>query len=77
MTCESNSVETMFKQECQEIAQELISATAIMLIKTKPDKAYPEMVRGLVEHGGYKLGEAECLANQLIRIVGRQESVTQ
>lgn len=77
MTCESNSVEMMFKQECQEIAQELISATAIMLSKTKPDKAYPEMVRGLVEHGGYKLGEAECLVNQLIRIVGRQEAVTQ
>ena len=77
MTCESNSVEMMFKQECQEIAQELISVTAIMLSKAKPDKAYPEMVRGLVEYGGYELGEAECLANQLIRIVGRQEAVTQ
>ena len=67
----------MFEQECRQIAQELIDATAIMLSRTTPDKAYPEMVRGLVEHGGYKLGEAECLANQLIRIVGRQESVTQ
>ena len=67
----------MFDPECQQIAQELINATAIMLRRTTPDKAYPEMVRGLVEHGGYKLGEAECLANQLIRIVGRQESVTQ
>ena len=42
----------MFKQECQEIAQELISVTAIMLSKAKPDKAYSEMVRGLVEYGG-------------------------
>ena len=67
----------MLEQECREIAQELIVATAIMLSRTTPGKAYPEMVRGLVEYGGYKLSEAERLANQLILIASRQEAATQ
>ena len=67
----------MFEQECRQIAQELIDATAIMLSRTMPDKAYPEIVRGLVEYGGYELGGAERLANKLIRIASIQEAVTQ
>ena len=67
----------MFEQECQQIAQELIDATAIMLSRTTPDKAYPEMVRGLVEYGGYELDGAERLAKSLLRIASMQEAVTQ
>ena len=48
-----------------------------MLSRTTPDKAYPEMVRGLVEYGGYELGGAERLAKKLLRIASRQEAVTQ
>lgn len=67
----------MFDPECQQIAQELINATAIMLRRTTPDKAYPEMVRGLVEYGGYELDGAERLAKSLLRIASMQEAVTQ
>ena len=71
----------MFEKECRqialELAQELIDATAIMLSRTTPDKAYPEMVRWLVEYGGYELGRAEHMANQLIRIASIQEAATQ
>ena len=67
----------MCEQECRQIALELIDATAIMLSRTTPDKAYPEMVRGLVEYGGYELGGAERLAKKLLRIASRQEAVTQ
>ena len=67
----------MLEKECLEIAQELINATAAMLSVTKPDKAFPVMVRGLVEYGGWKFDEAEHLAKQLIRIVSMQDAVTQ
>ena len=67
----------MFEQECRQFAQELIDATAIMLSRTTPDKAYPEIVRGFVEYGGYELGGAERLAKQLLRIASMQEAVTQ
>ena len=67
----------MCEQECRQIALELIDATAIMLSRTTPDKAYPEIVRGLVEYGGYELGGAERLAKQLLRIASMQEAVTQ
>ena len=40
-----------------------------------PDKAYPEIVRGLVEYGGWNFDQAERLAKQLIRIASYQEGV--
>ena len=65
----------MSDQECLEIAQELISATAVMLGVTEPEKAFPVMVRGLVEYGGWNFDQAERLAKQLIRIASYQEGV--
>ena len=67
----------MFKQECQEIVQELINATKARVKAGGTEKAYPVVVRWLVEYGGWNVDEAEHLANQLIRIASMQEAVTQ
>ena len=61
----------MVDQECLEIAQDLINATAAMLRVNDPEQALPVMVRGLVEYGGWEIGEAERMAKKLIVIAER------
>jgi hypothetical protein len=46
-----------------------------MIGVTEPEKAFPVMVRGLVEYGGWNFDQAERLAKQLIRIASYQEGV--
>lgn len=67
----------MLEQERQQIAQELINATAATLSVTTPDKAFPVMVRVLIEYGGWEFDRAERLAKQLIKIASMQAVVTQ
>ena len=67
----------MSDQENRQIACELINATEALLRVADPVKAFPVMVRGLVEYGGWEFDEAERLAKQLIRIASMQDAVTQ
>lgn len=66
MTCESNSVEMMFKQECQEVAQEIINKAAALVKTDGPENALPAIVAGLVKYGGWEMEEARELAGMLV-----------